>query len=492
MFYPKMNNCIDPKFDGIIKTSPIGRPIGPVRTEFIDWLLRKYNISALERWGRRPLMVLRKSMGLQHQFISNSIWYSLVENIHKFFANISFRLATYMYSILERASGMYHRGSLPESGSTLSGVHLALIRFGQDLTPRLATGDSRLNRTKTFQRFSFSVPWQKINQKFSKEDLDLIRKVVEVKQFAKYLDEMAFVESLFRPSVLAEMFMKRLLSINDRLPLRLSRKFGVSYRKQASLSKRAMLETDPALLTPGYDSEFFSQRTLPDFGFRNMLRWYKGGKRQHDQIDILRRHRNSNKTVFEKHAALSKRCMFVSRKTSMTLGHDSKKKLHKYFLVFQKGTALQPLRGSIVDINKISINAISWNSAFTDSPSRRYYLDGFRSPDIAQKPTITSGKNAVNRNTIVYDGIFPLGETDHRSSGIQHVYAHPPDMKFAVPETPTSHEFCNEIKKIKAQTETLHPQESPPVPEIDIHQLTNKVYEEIERKIRVERERRGL
>lgn len=69
----------------------------------------------------------------------------------------------------------------------------------------------------------------------------------------------------------------------------------------------------------------------------------------------------------------------------------------------------------------------------------------------------------------------------------------PPKMKLAVSEKKAVPDFRGELQNIERRLKKIKPTESsPPQSNIDIHQISEKVYDEIERKLRIERERRGL
>jgi len=69
----------------------------------------------------------------------------------------------------------------------------------------------------------------------------------------------------------------------------------------------------------------------------------------------------------------------------------------------------------------------------------------------------------------------------------------PVKITLAVSEKKAVADFNAEFQNIKRQLETLKPAEKmQPHIDIDIHQLSEKVYDEIGRKLRIERERRGL
>jgi len=72
-------------------------------------------------------------------------------------------------------------------------------------------------------------------------------------------------------------------------------------------------------------------------------------------------------------------------------------------------------------------------------------------------------------------------------------YQAPPQMQLAKTPTPTAQDFAHVIKEIETRVTASQPQATAvSTPTLDINQLTNQVYQEIERKVRIERERRGL
>ena len=69
----------------------------------------------------------------------------------------------------------------------------------------------------------------------------------------------------------------------------------------------------------------------------------------------------------------------------------------------------------------------------------------------------------------------------------------PPKMKLAVSEKKDVPDFKNEFQNLEQQLKKINSAESSPThSSIDIHQISERVYDEIERKLRIERERRGL
>jgi hypothetical protein len=69
----------------------------------------------------------------------------------------------------------------------------------------------------------------------------------------------------------------------------------------------------------------------------------------------------------------------------------------------------------------------------------------------------------------------------------------PPKMKLAVSERKAAPDLRGELQNIERRLKSIKPTESsPPQSNIDIHQISERVYDEIERKLRIERERRGL
>jgi hypothetical protein len=72
-------------------------------------------------------------------------------------------------------------------------------------------------------------------------------------------------------------------------------------------------------------------------------------------------------------------------------------------------------------------------------------------------------------------------------------YQAPPQMQLAKAPTPTAQDFAHVIKEIETRVTASQPQATAvSTPTLDLNQLTNQVYQEIERKVRIERERRGL
>lgn len=83
-------------------------------------------------------------------------------------------------------------------------------------------------------------------------------------------------------------------------------------------------------------------------------------------------------------------------------------------------------------------------------------------------------------------------DASHRGNAYPPVFQ-PPKMKLAVPEKNAVPDLRGELQSVERQLKNLKPTDSrPPFKNLDIHHLTEKVYDEIERKLRIERERRGL
>jgi hypothetical protein len=69
----------------------------------------------------------------------------------------------------------------------------------------------------------------------------------------------------------------------------------------------------------------------------------------------------------------------------------------------------------------------------------------------------------------------------------------PPKMKLAVSEKKDAPDFKNEFQNLEQQLKKIKSSENISThSNIDIHQISERVYDEIERKLRIERERRGL
>jgi hypothetical protein len=83
--------------------------------------------------------------------------------------------------------------------------------------------------------------------------------------------------------------------------------------------------------------------------------------------------------------------------------------------------------------------------------------------------------------------------TMQRAPDFSSTYQAPTEMQLAKTPTPTAQDFAHVIQDIATRVAASQTQVAAvSTPTLDINQLTDQVYQEIERKVRIERERRGL
>ena len=83
--------------------------------------------------------------------------------------------------------------------------------------------------------------------------------------------------------------------------------------------------------------------------------------------------------------------------------------------------------------------------------------------------------------------------TMQRAPDFSSPYQAPTEMQLAKTPTPTAQDFAHVIQDIATRVAASQTQVAAvSTPTLDINQLTDQVYQEIERKVRIERERRGL
>lgn len=76
---------------------------------------------------------------------------------------------------------------------------------------------------------------------------------------------------------------------------------------------------------------------------------------------------------------------------------------------------------------------------------------------------------------------------------LQSPFRFPPEMKLAIPSIPETPVHDNRLKKIENELKApASSRQATPAVELDINKITDKVFDEIQRKIRISRERRGL
>jgi hypothetical protein len=112
--------------------------------------------------------------------------------------------------------------------------------------------------------------------------------------------------------------------------------------------------------------------------------------------------------------------------------------------------------------------------------------------DALRSPGGTDKESRIKWMGMADTRMLHFADAPSRKSGVSAQII-PPKMKLAGSEKKAMPDIRGELGKIERKLKNVRPVETAvPPTQIDIHQVSQRVYDEIERKLRIERERRGL